>query len=100
MLRLDDGWNPEDVCEFLGVSRRSLNRWSKNRRDDGDAGLLTKPRSGRPPKLDDEQARQVLAWLGRSACDFGFVTERWTAPRVAAVVEQRFGVRLADHIAS
>ena len=89
MLRLDDGWSRQDVCEFFGVSTRSLNRWCRNRRDGGEAGLLTRPRSGRPPKLDDQQAQQVLACLGRSARDFGFATERWTAPRVAAVVEQR-----------
>ena len=93
MLRLDDGWSRQDVCEFFGVSTRSLNRWCKNRRDGGDVGLLTRPRSGRPPKLGDERSRQVLAWLSRSARDFGFATERWTAPRVAAVVEQHFGVR-------
>jgi transposase len=93
MLRLAEGWSPQDVCEFLGVSGRSLRRWSARLRDDGAAGLLTRPRCGRPPKLGDRQARQVLSWLGSSACDFGFATERWTAPRVAAVVEQEFGVR-------
>jgi transposase len=93
MLRLDDGWSRQDVCEFVGVSRRSLNRWCRNRRDGGEAGLLTRPRSGRPPKLTDGQAAEVLAWLTRGACDFGFATERWTAPRVAAVIGQRWGVR-------
>jgi transposase len=94
MLRLDEGWSRQDVCEFFGVSTRSLDRWGKNRRDGGEAGLLTKPRSGRPPKLDDAQAAQVIAWLvGTSACDFGFATDRWTAPRVAAVIDERFGVR-------
>lgn len=94
MLRLDEGWSRQDVCEFLGVSGRSLRRWRKQMRDgDGDVGLLDKPRCGRPAKLDDVQAAQVLSWLGRSACDFGFATERWTAPRVSALIEQHLGVR-------
>lgn len=93
MLRLDDGWSRQDVCEFCGVSTRSLNRWCKHRREAGDAGLLTRPRSGRPPKLDDGHAAEVLAWLERSACAFGFSTDRWTAPRIAAVITERFGVR-------
>src|SRR6476619_5639078 len=92
MLRLADGWSRQEVCEFLGVSRRSVTRWRRNLREGGEAGLLTKPRSGRPCKLDDAQAAQVLAWLGRSARDFGFATDRWTAPRVAAVVRERFAV--------
>jgi transposase len=94
MLRLAEGWSRQEVCEFLGVSRRSITRWLKSLREGGGAaGLLTKPRCGRPPKLDDAQAAQVLAWLERGARDFGFATDRWTAPRVAAVVEERFAVR-------
>ena len=94
VLRLDDGWSRQDVCDFFDISMRSVKRWCKDRRDaGGDAGLLTRPRSGRPPKLGDAQAQQVLGWLGRSACDFGFATDRWTAPRVAAVIDERLGVR-------
>src|SRR5947207_5732241 len=93
MLRLADGWSRQDVCDFLGISGRSVSRWRSNLRDRGEAGLLTRQRCGRPPKLDDAQSRQVLSWLARSACDFGFASERWTAPRVAVVIEQRLGVR-------
>jgi transposase len=93
MLRLADGWSRQDVCDFLGVSGRSVNRWSRNLRELGPVGLVNRPRCGRPPKLTDGRAATVLSWLTRSACDFGFATERWTAPRVAAVIEQRWGVR-------
>jgi transposase len=36
----------------------------------------------------------VLAWLGRSPAEFGFATERWTAPRVAELIDRSFGVRM------
>src|SRR5438552_10376343 len=93
VLRLADGWSQQEVAEFLGVSGRSVRRWRKHLRDEGVSGLSTKPRCGRPPKLDAMQAGQVRSWLDRSARDFGFATERWTAPRVAALVEERLGVR-------
>jgi transposase len=50
--------------------------------------------SGRPPKLDDQQVTTVLGWLARNPCEFGFVTERWTAPRVAELIRQEWGVSM------
>ena len=92
-----DGDTPEQVADALEVSERSVWRWlSRWRRRGrlGDAGLATRPGRGRPPKLTGSQAAQVLRWVRGSPCRFGFATERWTAPRVAAVVEQRLGVRM------
>ena len=89
-----DGEAPEQVAEVLDVSARSVWRWLSAWRERGDIGLETRPGWGRPPKLSDAQATQVLGWLEQSPCDFGFATERWTAPRVAAVIESRLGVRM------
>jgi transposase len=94
MLRVAEGWSQQFVADFLGVSRRTLVRWRGRFRREGEAGLLPRPRSGRPPKLSDRQAKQVLSWIEHSARDFGFATEWWTAPRVAWLVEQGFGVRM------
>lgn len=94
MLGLADGWSQQDIAEVLGVSPRSVRRWRRRFCEEGEAGLLTRPRSGRPPKLNVEQVRQVLSWLDRSACDFGYATDRWTAPRLAALISEHFGVRL------
>jgi transposase len=92
-----DGDPPDVVAETLGVSERSVWRWAarwRGRGRAGDAALATRPGRGRPPKLTARQAGQVLRWVERSPCAFGFATERWTAPRLAAVVAERLGVRL------
>jgi transposase len=93
VLRLAEGWAPQDVAEFLGVSVRSVRRWRHAVRCHGEAGLAPKPGRGRTPKLDEEQAARVLTWLDHSPLTFGFSTERWTAPRLAALIEQRLGIR-------
>ena len=36
----------------------------------------------------------MLGWLDGRASDFGFTTDRWTAPRVASLIELRLGVRM------
>ncbi len=47
---------------------------------------------GRPPRLTPTQWREVLEILTRGAKHFGFETERWTLPRIRAVIQRRFGV--------
>ena len=91
-----DGELPAEVADVLQVSERSIWRWIdrwRRRGRLGDAGLALRPGRGRPAKLTGLQAREVLRWIKHgSSCDFGFVTDRWTAPRVAAVIEDRLGV--------
>ena len=90
--RVLEGESPGEVAESLWVTRRSVERWGRAWADGGAAVQESVPRAGRPPKLDDERAREVLGWVRQSPCDFGFPTERWTAPRVAAVLRERLGV--------
>jgi transposase len=88
---------PDLVAEELEVSERSVWRWLSRWRSRGclsDNGLAMRPGRGRPRKLDNRQAATVLRWLDSSATEFGFITDRWTAPRVAFVIEQRMGVRM------
>jgi transposase len=54
--------------------------------------LSAKPHPGRPPRLTEEREQQVLSWIRHNPTEFGFATELWTAPRVAQVIQQRFGV--------
>jgi transposase len=82
------------VAASLGVSARSVQRWRRAWESDGPGVLGARPRPGRPPKLTADQAAAVLAWLGRSPAEFGFPTERWTAPRVAELIRRSFGVRM------
>jgi transposase len=87
-----------DAARLLDVSVRSVQRWLDVWDRRGDAGLSAlADRSGcggRPPKLDARQVRQVLSWLEHDPSEFGFLTEWWTAPRVAALIEQRLGVSM------
>ena len=91
------GEPPDEVAERLGVSERSVWRWLGRWRRRGRLGedaLAVRPGRGRPPKLDAAQAARVSRWLDGRASDFGFTTDRWTAPRVASLIESRLGVRM------
>jgi len=62
-------------------------------KEGGVQALRNRPRSGRPPKLRDEQRSQLPALLVWGAEAYGFRGDLWTTERVAAVIDRQFGVR-------
>src|SRR3954453_11505371 len=87
------GYSADEIAEFLGVSPRSVWRWLASFRDRGPEGLAARPIPGRPPKLTVTQEKIVLRWLRGSPAEHGFATELWTAPRLAQLIEEEFGIR-------
>ncbi len=96
---LRQGLRPVDVARQLGVDRRSVRRWKAAYRREGAAGLRARPATGRPPKLDRRQRRQLERLLRRGAQAAGFPTDLWTCARIARLIRERFGVDYhVDHI--
>src|SRR5688500_8570151 len=77
----------------LGVSRASVSRWAAAMRQQGRRGLRTRPKTGRPPRLDARAWARLGRLLARGAVAAGFETERWTLRRIAALVRREFGAR-------
>src|SRR5689334_5901568 len=82
-----------EVARELGVSRQSVSRWFATWQTDGRAGLKTRPKTGRPPKISAAQWARLETELAKGAVAAGFDTERWTLQRVAAVATRTLGVR-------
>ena len=96
---LKEGLLPVEVARRVGVDRRSVRRWKRAARRRGEAGVRAKPAPGRPPKLGPEHKRRLEALLLEGAQAAGFHTDLWTCPRVAELIDRRFGVRYhVDHI--
>jgi transposase len=92
--RITEGYSPEEVADFLGVAPRSVWRWLAACRHDGDKGLTVQAGlgPGRPPKLTSTQEKVALRWLSDPPAEYGFATDLWSAPRLAQLIEQEFGV--------
>jgi transposase len=90
--RVNEGWQQQEVAEFFGVAKSTVSEWMKAYRNGGPEALASKSRSGRPRKLSPEQEQEVLSWFGRSATEFGFANELWTAPRVTELIRRRFKI--------
>ncbi len=90
--RVSEGYSTEEVADFLGVDPRTVRRWLDVLRRRGPSGLAAQPVPGRPPKLSRTQEKIVGRWLADSPTEYGFATELWSAPRLARLIEQEWGV--------
>jgi transposase len=80
------------IARRLGVSRQSVMRWYRLWRQGGGTALRAAGRAGRKPRLDPPQLSKLGAALRRGPRAFGYATELWTLPRVAAVIKHLTGV--------
>jgi len=62
---------------------------------DGLAGLVERPRSGRPRRLTDAQLEEIAAALHCSPAEVGMSTRLWDGKTLSAFVEQRYGTKLS-----
>jgi transposase len=92
--RVLEGYAADEVAEFLEVSPRTVWRWLALYRGEGSEGLVARPAPGRPRKLTATQEKIALRWLRDDPTEHGFSTELWTAPRLAKLIQQEFGIRL------
>ena len=83
---------PAEVGRRLGVSHQVVSEWRKVWRQGGRAALRGAGRAGRRPKLSRVQMAKVEKTLRRGAEASGYVTDVWTLPRVAEVIERLTGV--------
>jgi len=96
---LGSGMRPAEVAEHVGVDRVSVYRWQAAQKKHGLRGLRSKPAPGRPPKLSEEQRKDLESILLEGAMAAGFDTDLWTCPRVTEVIRERFSIDYhADHI--
>jgi transposase len=83
---------PAEIARQLGVSHQVVSDWRKAWRQGGRAALRSAGRVGRPAKLSTAQLAKVEHALARGAEAHGYVTDVWTLPRVAEVIERLSGV--------
>ena len=89
---LKKGISQAEVARRLSVSRQSVSVWVTRFREEGKDGLKERA-LGRPRQLSDAQCAKLGKLLVQGALAQGFATELWTLPRVAKLIEERFGVR-------
>lgn len=89
---LRQGVSQAEVARRTAVSRQSVSRWAAMLEQEGLRGLHRAGRAGRKPRLDERQRQTLVRLLQRGPEAAGFPTGLWTVPRVAQLIDERFGV--------
>src|SRR4051812_41590972 len=96
---LQRGLTQSSVARKFGVSRTTASRWNRALQQKGVEALRKGRATGRPSRLGREQLQLIPDIFAQGAIIHGFVDNRWTTARLAAVIEARFGVHYDhDHV--
>lgn len=87
----ESGAKSREVAAELRVSDRSVERWRRQWRENGNAGVASKGSPGRP-RLSDAQMARLERELERGPLAHGWTDQRWTLARVKTMIGRLFHV--------
>lgn len=88
----DAGVSQAEVARQLGVSRQAVHQWHRLWQDSGRQALTSTGAPGARPYLSEEQTKALKADLEQGAVAHGWETDRWTVPRIRALIYETTGV--------
>lgn len=91
-----EGRSRTEAAAAAGMDRQSLRDWVHRFNADGPTGLLDKPRSGRPPRLSEDQLRafDALVESGPDLETDGVV--RWRCVDLQRIIAEKYSVALSE----
>ncbi|MCX5562786.1 winged helix-turn-helix domain-containing protein [Streptomyces sp. NBC_00038] len=81
------GEKNREIAAALQVSERSVERWRRQWREDGQARVASKGSPGRP-RLFDAQMARLERELERGPLAHGWSDQRWTLARVKTLIDR------------
>lgn len=92
-LVCEDRWSTADAAKAVGRSQRSVQLWvRKSNCGMKPERLRTKKAPGMKPRLNKAQRVRLVKLLQKGPVAAGFLSQLWTGPRVAELIEREFGV--------
>ena len=92
-----DGMSRERAAGQAGMDRQTLRDWVIRFNAEGVEGLRDRPRSGRPPWLDEGQLAAFKALVLRGPDPERDGVSSWRAKDLCRIVEDRFGVSYSEN---
>jgi len=83
---------PTDIAGLLRVPRSCVHEWVNAWNEYRMLGLLEGHRSGRHPRLTEEDKQRLFDIVDSGPVAYGFQTGVWTSPIIARVIEEEFEV--------
>ncbi len=93
--RVKAGESPSSVMKSYGLCRTTIYRWLRAVKAGGEKALRARKHLGPKGKLTAPQKLKVRQWInGKDPRQYGFEFGLWTRQIVAALIAERFGVKL------
>lgn len=84
------------IAKAYQIHRSTVNRWVARYKNEGcENGLVRKPVSGRPRKLESLDEFGLSSIVLKPASEFGFETDFWTCSRLLQVIRKRFRIEIS-----
>lgn len=93
--RVKAGESPSEVMKSYGLCRTTIYRWVRAVKRGGEKALRARKHTGPKGKLSAVRKLKVRHWInGKDPRQYGFDFGLWTRQIVAALIAERFGVKL------
>jgi transposase len=93
--RVHAGEAPSTVMRGYGLCRTTIYKWLRAAKRGGEEALQARRHPGRKPFLSPRQKLRVRQWInGKDPRQYGFDFGLWTRRIVAALIQEKLGVRL------
>ena len=96
VLMADRGRRRGQIAEDLGVHRASVHRWLRAYQARGLAGLRIRWAAGPPPRLPEERAETILAWVKDGPQGCGLERANWTYAELATHLCRTHGIEVRE----
>lgn len=92
---LKQGKKVSEIAEILGRLPQTINRWIREYKKDGIAGLRAKKRSGRPSIISRQEKKELKKDLEKPATEYGHKTDLWTLPVVMRHIKKKYKKKIS-----
>lgn len=96
VLLSNQGRHPAEITHITQQSDDTVRRWLQRFEDEGCAGLVERPRSGRPPQITDTLDQFLWRCMHKSPRKFKVDRPFWTTADLAGVLKRKLGVVVTD----
>ncbi len=96
VLMADRGRRRGQIAEDLGVHRASVHRWLRAYQAAGLEGLRIRWAAGQPPRIPEERAATILAWVKEGPQGCGLERANWTYAELAAHLHRVHGIEVRE----
>lgn len=96
VLMSAEGSSARVIARVLGISLRTVRNTRRRWRNEGLEGLQDGWRPGRPVRADPEYLKLMCRVVRTDPRKLGYCFAHWTAPRLAAYLQEQTGIQLCD----